>query len=301
MSNSGSWNPIRRMQHFMSTVKGQMVLNYAYNWGASVVIMGTLFKLIHLPGANTMLCVGMGTEVFIFFISAFDLSGVKKTDFADEPDTASDEYDSIDTTDEEEDENFSHERFEHQGRNSYVPEGGPVQGGPSVVVVQQGGAGQQAAFEAPQVHPAGTPLTETQPAGVQTGQSYSGQPYMGQPIQPVQPPQPPQPEIAQVSPEMEEATTAYLEQLKAMTEMMARCTKQAESINQDTDQMVTLSKNLAGINAIYELQLRSASTQIGNIDQVQEQTRRMAKLIEDLNEVYNRMLQAMTNSNPTNK
>ena len=53
-------------------------MNYAYNWGASVVIMGTLFKLTHLPGANFMLFAGMGTEVLIFFLSAFDLSGVKR-------------------------------------------------------------------------------------------------------------------------------------------------------------------------------------------------------------------------------
>lgn len=70
----------QKLQDFMSTVNGQIVLNYAYNWGASVVILGALFKLIHLPGANTMLCVGMGTEVLIFFISAFDLSGVKRGD-----------------------------------------------------------------------------------------------------------------------------------------------------------------------------------------------------------------------------
>jgi hypothetical protein len=68
----------QRLQAFMSTVNGQIVLNYAYNWGASVVILGALFKLIHLPGANTMLCIGMGTEVFIFFISAFDLSGIHR-------------------------------------------------------------------------------------------------------------------------------------------------------------------------------------------------------------------------------
>ena len=68
----------QKMQDIMSTPKGQTVLNYAYNWGASIVLMGALFKLIHLPGANIALCVGMGTEVLIFFVSAFDLSGVKR-------------------------------------------------------------------------------------------------------------------------------------------------------------------------------------------------------------------------------
>ena len=56
----------------MDSVSGQTFMNYAYSWGAAVVILGTLFKLTHLPGANVMLFIGMGTEVFVFFISAFD-------------------------------------------------------------------------------------------------------------------------------------------------------------------------------------------------------------------------------------
>ena len=43
-----------------------------YGWGAAVVIFGALFKILHLPGANIMLIIGMGTEVAIFFFSAFE-------------------------------------------------------------------------------------------------------------------------------------------------------------------------------------------------------------------------------------
>ena len=79
MTNRENKRSLRqKIQDFMSTPKGQTIMNYAYNWGASVVIMGTLFKLTHLPGANFMLFAGMGTEVLIFFLSAFDLSGVKR-------------------------------------------------------------------------------------------------------------------------------------------------------------------------------------------------------------------------------
>ena len=46
-----------------------------YGWGASVVILGALFKILHLPGANIMLILGMGIESVIFFFSAFVLSG----------------------------------------------------------------------------------------------------------------------------------------------------------------------------------------------------------------------------------
>ena len=63
---------IARLQHWMDSVPGQTFMNYAYSWGAAVVILGTLFKLTHIPGANLMLFIGMGTEVFVFFISGFD-------------------------------------------------------------------------------------------------------------------------------------------------------------------------------------------------------------------------------------
>ena len=43
-----------------------------YGWGASVVILGALFKIMHYPGAGVMLMLGMGTEAIIFFFSAFE-------------------------------------------------------------------------------------------------------------------------------------------------------------------------------------------------------------------------------------
>ena len=73
-------NFIIRLQHWMDSVPGQTFLNYAYSWGASIVILGALFKLTHLPGGNMMLFVGMGTEVVVFFLSAFDRPFDKTTD-----------------------------------------------------------------------------------------------------------------------------------------------------------------------------------------------------------------------------
>ena len=43
-----------------------------YGWGAAVVILGALFKILHLPGADLMLIIGLGTEAVIFFLSAFE-------------------------------------------------------------------------------------------------------------------------------------------------------------------------------------------------------------------------------------
>ncbi len=57
---------------FFHTKGGKTALNYAYSLGAAVVIMGALFKINHWPFATEMLIAGMGTEVFIFIISAFE-------------------------------------------------------------------------------------------------------------------------------------------------------------------------------------------------------------------------------------
>ena len=83
MTVYSKFNFVYRLQKWMDSVAGQTFLNYAYSWGASIVILGTLFKLTHLPGANFFLFLGMGTEVFVFFISAFDRPFDKTTDGMD--------------------------------------------------------------------------------------------------------------------------------------------------------------------------------------------------------------------------
>ena len=80
MTTYSKLNVVYRLQKWMDSVPGQTFLNYAYSWGASIVILGTLFKLTHLSGADFFLFLGMGTEVFVFFISAFDRPFDKTTD-----------------------------------------------------------------------------------------------------------------------------------------------------------------------------------------------------------------------------
>jgi hypothetical protein len=58
--------------------------------------------------------------------------------------------------------------------------------------------------------------------------------------------------------------------------------------------MENLNRTLTGICKVYELQLKSASSQIGTIDEINDQTRRMAEQIAELNRIYTRMIEAMT-------
>ncbi|MBS1618346.1 MAG: gliding motility protein GldL [Bacteroidetes bacterium] len=57
---------------FFLTKTGKTYLNYAYSFGAAIVILGALFKINHWPFATPMLIIGMGTEVVIFVISGFE-------------------------------------------------------------------------------------------------------------------------------------------------------------------------------------------------------------------------------------
>ena len=92
MGDYSKYNIVYRLQKWMDSVPGQTFLNYAYSWGASIVIAGTLFKLTHLPGANVMLFLGMGTEIIVFFLSAFDRPFDKTADGRDIPTHVTEEY-----------------------------------------------------------------------------------------------------------------------------------------------------------------------------------------------------------------
>lgn len=56
----------------LSSPKGKKIMNYAYGIGASIVIIGALFKILHWPGAKVMLTLGMGTEALLFFLGSFE-------------------------------------------------------------------------------------------------------------------------------------------------------------------------------------------------------------------------------------
>ena len=98
----------------------------------------------------------------------------------------------------------------------------------------------------------------------------------------------------QVSPEMAEATENYVEALKELTELLGEVNTQSSRLRSDTEEMENLHRTLTGISKVYEMQLKGASQQIGTIDQINEQSRKLAQQIEQLNKIYARMIEAMT-------
>ncbi len=291
MTEYSKYNVIYRLQKWLDSVPGQTFMNYAYSWGASIVIAGTLFKLTHLPGANFMLFLGMGTEIFVFFISAFDRPFDKTADGKDLPTHINEEE-----IEEEYEEDMAEREAEENGNVQTVqqpvmqgvPQGGTIiigGGVPSSAAASSGTASSGAAYAAPEA----SESSEKSESFEMPGSANSSQPLQ----QPVVTPQ----WIAQqqqVSPEMAEATDHYVEELNKLTEMLAKVSEQSQRLTRDSEEMENLNRTLTGICKVYEMQLKGASQQIGTIDQINEQSRKMAGQIEQLNAIYARMIEAMT-------
>ena len=260
MTTYSKLNFVYRLQKWMDSVAGQTFLNYAYSWGASIVILGTLFKLTHLPGANFFLFLGMGTEVFVFFLSAFDRPFDKTTDGMD----------------------LDIHMDEENAPATVVGNG--VAGGGTVIINGSGGSvggvvgnGDEAArWEGSAVNAGGEGGTISFSGGVIGGGAVAQQP-----------------EVPGMGEELKEATTNYIDELNRLTEMLSEVSAQSQRLTRDSEEMENLNRTLTGISRVYEMQLKSASAQISTIDEINEQTRHMAEQIVELNKIYARMIEAM--------
>ena len=220
MENTENKSLLTKIQDYLDSPKGRILLNYLYSWGAAVVILGALFKLTHIKGANLMLFIGMGTEVLVFFISGFEKPFI--------PDQDDDEYDAP------------------RLRGNIIINGGT------------GAPAQQAAVQA-------QPVTAPA-AGTDSPLNVGG---------------------------VEQITQDYIARVHDLTLKMEQMCRHSERMEQSSEEIEQLSRNLISINTFYQMHLKSASTQMENIEKVNEQTRQMVEQIEELNRVYARMVEAM--------
>ena len=266
---------IYKIQKWMDTMAGQTFMQYAYSWGAAIVILGTLFKLTHLPGANIMLFVGMGTEVLVFVLSGFERVTEKAEETAGET---------------------KYQQAVPQGGGTVIIGGGvpvagsgvPVTGGATIV------AGSPIANVDPEALAHGAALSAAAANLASAGQAAAEAQLAlsqlksgGLSVDPNQ--------IKATDPAaIEEAVKNYAEELTELTEVLSRVKAQAARMSTDSEEMENLNRTLTGIATVYELQLRNISKQVSTIEQIDEQTRKMAEQIEELNKVYARMIQALT-------
>jgi len=332
-----------KLSHFLGSHRGKTIFNFCYSFGAALAILGTLFKLLHLEGANIALSIGLGTEVFIFALSAFEPP-------------------------------FRNYRWEEvfpilvTHKDEDRPEFGPggVTGGIVNIVGGQatgvsGEPGVAAAGGAQGGYPRGGYPGGGYPGGGSAGPRHSN------PLANITTEQalqsfglPPQVQLSDEDAQtltdsikrMGEAVTQlnnmaditqvtekYLNQLSDMADNLGRfsnatsslaevsnvlldsyksITDNSSDISENSkgyvEQMGVLNKNLYGLNTIYEIQLKSISSQIDTIDRVnkgllhirdmyegsmdgsdrfRQETENMADNLAHLNRVYSRMLDAM--------
>ncbi len=92
---------------------------------------------------------------------------------------------------------------------------------------------------------------------------------------------------------MKEATDSYITELNNLSEMLKQVADQSQRLTRDSEEMENLNRTLTGISRVYEMQLKSASAQIGTIDEINEQSKKMAEQITELNKIYARMIEAI--------
>ena len=99
---------------------------------------------------------------------------------------------------------------------------------------------------------------------------------------------------AEEAEKLNEAQGNYVTELQELVETLKRVNEQSSRLTRDSEEMENLNRTLTGISKVYEIQLKGASQQVGTIDQINEQTRKMAQQIDQLNKIYARMIEAMT-------
>ena len=286
---------------FISSEKGQRFFNFAYSIGAAIVIWGALFKILHLPGGNALLSIGMGTEVLMFVLTAFDRPP-KEYQWEQV-------FPVLDSHDDEDRPDFH--------------------GGGGIVISGNAGTSGTAAPTEAQARaavglPAGIELSDEDTRSLTDSIAKMSAAAD---------------QLARMA-ELTSATQRYLDQMGAIAEEMQHLRDTTEALNRVSDtlldsyraitdnsenitrssqgyveQMATLNRNITGLNTIYEIQLKSVSSQLDAIDRVNrgikdirdmyeksssqsarycQETEKMARYMEQLNAVYERMITAMT-------
>ncbi len=287
------------IQKWMDSKSGQMLLQYAYSWGAAIVILGALFKLTHISGADIMLFIGMGTEVIVFFLSGFERPWDKDSEIVTD-----DLNPELPARDDDEEDYTEEERAAAAGQAPVIIGGGVIGGstvvaggsgavggnaGGGTIIIGGGGGGVigggtvVAGGVAGGTTVAAGTTTEGEPvdAAQLAGKISATAPVIGGALP------------AGMTSEMEEATKAYIAQLNELTETLKLVAEQSARLTRDSEEMETMNRTLTGINRFYEMQLRNVGAQSGTLDEVHEQTKRLAEQLDELNGIYAKMVEAL--------
>ena len=287
------------IERFLHGEKGQRFFNFAYSIGAAIVIWGALFKILHLPGGSTLLCIGMGTEIAMFILTAFDRP---QKEYAWE------------------------EVF--PALDSHNPEDRPNFGGGGVIAGTGYGSGSDisdgAAVQTQAGIPSGISLSEEDTESLRESirKMSAASEQLSQMAELTDATQQYLAQMAGIADQMtrlQETTRQLNEVSGVLLGSYKAITDNSERINGSStgyvDKMEDLNRNISGLNTIYEIQLKGVSSQLDSIDRVNrglkdirdmyeksaressrycEETEKMARYMKQLNQVYEKMITAMT-------
>ena len=297
----------KKAGRFLKSDSGQRFFNFAYSIGAAIVIWGALFKILHLPGGNTLLCIGMGTEVLMFILTAFD-----------KPEK---EY---------------HWEDVFPVLASKNPEDRPDFNGGGGIIIGGAGGGSGEGYGGGDIN---VSVSEAKSAvGLPQGVNLSEEDTLSL-SESIAKMAAASDQLSRMA-ELTDATQQYLSQMAGISEQMQKLQATTTALNEVSetllgsyraitdnsqnitnsstgyvDQMQALNQNISGLNTIYEIQLKSISSQLDNIDRVNrglkdirdmyeksaaesahycDETEKMARYMKQLNSVYEKMIKAMT-------
>ncbi|MDE6437495.1 MAG: gliding motility protein GldL [Muribaculaceae bacterium] len=278
----------RCISAFISSEKGQRFFNFAYSIGAAIVIWGALFKILHLPGGNALLSIGMGTEVLMFVLTAFDRPAKEYR--------WENVFPALDGQEAEEGSQPAMPLTGHSTAQSAagvaLPKVGELSADDtrtlSESIAKMANAAEQLSQMADLAEATRSYLDHMQAIAADMQQLHA------------------------TTAALNNVSSTLLESYRAITENSANISEASRGY---VDQMQHLHQNIGGLNTIYELQLRSVSSQIDSIDRVNrgikdirdmyeksaqqsarycEESEKMARNMQQLNAVYERMVHAMT-------
>lgn len=249
-----------RLELFLASKRGKRILNRFYSWGAAFVILGALFKLLHIRYGDLILLVSMLTEFVVFFISGF----------------------------EKPEQSYAWEQVFPELAGSEPLTQGEIQAQREKLrfrLSQTDGEGQAPSL--PASSPAEEGAIDRLSEAIDRLQEAIAQ-------------------LSRIGGLSSDASKAY----EQFTDPVAV----AKHTSDYADQLGALARNVTGLNALYELQLKSISSQIDTIDRINAGLRAQAELytgsdpaqpslrtenqhlllqLQQLNEAYARMLQAL--------
>ena len=272
-----------RVEMYLSSEKGKRILNFAYSWGASIVIIGTMFKLLHLPYANWIIGIALSVEALIFFIFGFEKPGseyhwedvfpiLKSKNPMDRPDFSDMKVSAMIN---------SEANAEDDNMNA------------STKINMSGGDSFMSADDTKKISDATQKYLEQLSSMSQNMERFS-----------------------QVTNSLTDVSDTLLNSYKSITDNSDGLSQSSRGYVQ---QMEALNRNISGLNTIYEIQLKGVSSHLDTIEHInnglnrikemydgsvvdssvfRSETDKMTRQLVELNKVYGRLLQAMTVNMP---